>query len=446
LSAENTPTSNRFWNTSPKRLVAVLLILNVVLRGTLLLTMHPPQRADFLWYYQHAREMALGQGYHWHGHATAYWPIGWPFILSILYRITGPSVVAGLLLNTVFSILIVLFLYGFVRRLTGKPIWGFFAALGYTLLPSQVQWNAINGSEESFTLLLLLSLILLTWSRQMAGRRRVSTLALSGFLMGLAADIQPIPLLFPVYLWLLEAWILRAGWLPSLRRAALFAAAMLLGVMPVTVRNAIALHHFVLVSTNGGVNLYQGTMINGGYFWSYNPKINPLLAAGSNEILENKMGEEYAFHYYLTHPWKTIVDGFIKMFDLYKNDVNAVRYTYINSHSPLWLVDTMRWFDSVVYWVIMLIAAAGLTWLIVRRRDMLRRLSAVIAFLIYYTMVFFFFPAWDRFRYPLMPLYAVFLPFAGPLAVRLWSNRSTWAETCRAFLHKRFSQTGREHQ
>ncbi|MCY0880324.1 MAG: hypothetical protein OWU84_15485, partial [Firmicutes bacterium] len=38
-----------------------------------------------------------------------------------------------------------------------------------------------------------------------------------------------------------------------------------------------------------------------------------------------------------------------------------------------------------------------------------REAMFLFAFLVYNTCFFFFFPAWDRFRYPLMPFFAVFV-------------------------------------
>ncbi|MFX4301731.1 glycosyltransferase family 39 protein [Alicyclobacillus tolerans] len=383
--------------------------------------MQPPQRADFEWYFIHAREMALGQGYHWRGQATAYWPIGWPFILSIIYRLTGPLMISGLIFNTLLSIGMVILIYKFIEHFTHHARLATIGALFYTLLPSQIEWNAVNGSEESFTFLLVVVLFALTLLSNKK-EHRWWPFALVGLLLGLDIDIRPIPLLFPIFYLFSERWLGQIAWRIAFQRTVSFVLGMVVGIFPVTLRNWLAMHHFVLVSTNGGVNLWQGIMTNSGYYWSYNPNINPLLAAGKNEVLENAIGEKVAFQYYWTHPWQTFLNGWAKIYHLYNNDVNAVRYTFINAGAQPWLVTTMRNVDTIAYWIFMLFVLLGLMYLATQaeKRPLLRQWAVILCFLVYYTLVFFFFPAWDRFRYPLMPLYALFTPMGCAAFPWIW--------------------------
>lgn len=394
----------------------LLIIVNILLRGFWILYMQPTQHADFEWYYVHAKQLAEGQGYHWNGAYTAYWPIGWPFILSLLYRITGAHILAGIVLNVVFSIGIVILIYKITRKLFQSTSLAFISALAYSLLPSQIEWNAINGSEESFTFILLLSiyvLMQLPFAKTVIHltRERMLFLIGSGLLLGFACDIRPIPLLFPLFLLLGEWILLKMNGRITILDFILYVGSMLMGILPVTLRNAIAMHHFILVSTNGGVNLWQGTQINGGYFWTYQADKNPLVAAGNNEILRNQIGEHVALQYFLHHPWLTLINGFIKIFDLYKNDVNAVQYTFLDSHAKLWMVDLMRWVDTIYYWIFMLFFLIAILSLFRQKNKLRSQLFLPLLFILYYTLVFFFFPAWDRFRYPIMPLFAILVGY-----------------------------------
>ena len=45
------------------------------------------QISDFLWYFERAREIATGDGYAIDGHLTAFWPVGWPGALALLFLI-----------------------------------------------------------------------------------------------------------------------------------------------------------------------------------------------------------------------------------------------------------------------------------------------------------------------------------------------------------------------
>ncbi|MCL6453394.1 MAG: hypothetical protein K6T78_07140 [Alicyclobacillus sp.] len=417
-----------------------LTALNLLLRGAWLWFLHPPQVDDFDWYFHHAAQMAAGQGYVWYGHPTAYWPMGYPFFLSLLFRAVGPSVAAGLAANALFSVAIVLCVYGLTWQVTRSRVAAVCAAAAYTLLPSQVEWNAVLGSEELFTLLLVACIwcLVASWGARSdvpTGSDRVSTsrsadrlrgvgpTVAAGVLLGLAADVRPIVLLFPAAAWLFRWRVAKDAWLSALGWSALFAAGMAAGVAPVTIRNALALHHFVLVSTNGGVNLWQGTHANGSYFWSWNPHVNPLLPYVQDDVMENQVATRAAIQFYLHHPLHLLWGGLLKWFFLYWVDWNVVSVTFAElpkRFSPA-AVHVAMWFDTGVYYLWMAASVLGMC-----------RCGSVgggvrpwhrvapppgrtvwvwlpLWYCAYNTAIFFFFPAWDRFRYPMMPFFAVYV-------------------------------------
>jgi hypothetical protein len=80
--------------------------------------------------------------------------------------------------------------------------------------------------------------------------------------MGLACDVRPICLLFPVFLWTYEFFVQKTSLHLSCCKVIFFSITMLVGIMPVTIRNLITLHQFILASTNGGVNLWQSTKVD----------------------------------------------------------------------------------------------------------------------------------------------------------------------------------------
>jgi len=418
-------TGSASWRRD-RRALAVLTAINLVLRFTWISFMHPEQQADFAWYYARAVELAHNQGYNWTGHPTAYWPIGWPLFLSLIYRVTGPSVMVGLAVNALLSTGIVCLVYVLARKLFHDWRSAACAATAYTLLPSQIVWNSVLGSEELFTLLLMLFFLLyLRGTNHPLGFR---WMAIAGVTMGLACDVRPIPLAFPAFLFIYEWWIAQVTEtsppITSVSRAARalvdslwVGVFMLFGILPVTIRNRIVMHHFVLVSTNGGTNLWQGVHVNGGYWWSYNPYINPLVRV-TNEVVKNQLGEHLAEEYILHHPWKTFLNGWIKIFDLYKDDVNANWYTFRLSPTLHPFLHTIDIFTTVAYWMLMALSLFGILNTFVGRRGDRRQSTILLTFMVYYTCFFFFFPAWDRFRYPLMPLFAV---FAGPACIWLWN-------------------------
>lgn len=386
--------------------VVILLALNIVIRSGWLLFMHPPQALDFEWYYTHAVQMASGGGYRQGDHYTAYWPIGYPYFLSLLFRVTGPSVWAGLIANAVLSVLIVLLIYFITLKLTDRQNLAFLSAIGYTILPSQIEWNSVLGSEELFTMLLLISLYIYIYG---AERRSWVFVPIAGIVLGLASDVRPITLLFPFAVWVYELWIRRQRFSKATSTLLLMYVGLAIGICPVTIRNAVVLHHFIMVSTNGGVDLWQGTHADGYYYWSWNPKINPLLAAGSNQYLEGKIGTHVFIQHVIHHPMWTVIHGVCKWFFLYWVDWNVVSVTFqAFTKKPIeWLVTSAMWFDTIVYWIWMCVCAIGVWKGIKLALKSWKVIALPIAYIVYNTAIFFFFPAWDRFRYPMMPLFAI---------------------------------------
>ncbi|MBX6353937.1 MAG: glycosyltransferase family 39 protein [Thermoflavifilum sp.] len=397
-----------------------IVVGNLVLRFLWLSYMHPPQVSDFAWYFTHAVQLARGEGYVWNGHPTAYWPIGWPFFLSLFIRVFGPHVMLGMFLNAILSTGIVVLVYMMAWEVFQSRAAATVAAVAYSLLPSQILWNSVLGSEELFTFLLTLSLYLYM---RAAGRsnRWAPWVLLSGVCLGLACDVRAIAYLFPVVLALYEWVVERRAFLAGLQRTVLHGLAMLVAIAPVTIRNMIALKHFVLVSTNGGVNLWQGTKIDGGYFWSYDPAVNPLLA-GNDEVTRDQIGKRVFLQNLEDHPLRILHHGLIKIVDLYKNDTNSVWYTFHMVRDALALPAAR--FCTATYHVFMILALGGMVYMLSRKAVMAFRRAAVpVAWILYNTLLFLFFPAWDRFRYPMMPLFALFIGALAWLAASLGRSR-----------------------
>ncbi|KUO94767.1 hypothetical protein ATW55_10120 [Ferroacidibacillus organovorans] len=387
-----------------------LLLINLVLRFGFLAWMHPPQSEDFAWYFYHAVDLAKGLGYRRAtGGYTAYWPIGYPFFLSLIYRVFPQTVWVGLVTNALLSVGIVALTYLLTFRIFARKGVALAAAAFYTALPSQIEWNAVLGSEELFTILLMIFLAIFTIPPG-AMRRPWVTYGSAGVVLGMACDVRPIPLLFPFMAWGIAVIWRRAQWRFYSRVLVYVLAGMAFAILPVSLRNWIAMHHFILISTNGGVNLWQGIYANRGFYWLWNPAQNPLLAAHGNEIRENAIGMNAFFHYLFHHPLNFFENGLYKIRNLYASDQNAVHYTLLAHlpHVPLSVIENWRRFDTYAYYGFMIFVLIGF---FVRRNLSATAkfaIQIVLLYLFYDTVIFLAFPAWSRFRYPMMPMFALF--------------------------------------
>ena len=203
-------------------------------------------------YHAWASAMASGQGSKAQVFEMA--PL-YPYLLSLLYRVTGPLVDAarGLQLFEGLSVILVTWLLG--RRVGSRWI-GHGAAAIMALCGPLVLGEQVLVSTTTVTLLMLIAGFLLVLSLD---HRPILALA-AGFASGLAALGQPGLLTLPILWGLLlagdrsfRAMLPRPG-----RLALLVLAGALLAVAPVTLRNIARSGDLVLISANGGMNFFIG--------------------------------------------------------------------------------------------------------------------------------------------------------------------------------------------
>ncbi|WP_062309767.1 glycosyltransferase family 39 protein [Alicyclobacillus sendaiensis] len=380
----------------------------LLLRLLWLSAVHPVPASDFAWYRDHAFALAEGQGYTYDGKPTAYFPIGYPLFLAGIYQLFGGGFWSGTLANAVLNSLTA----GLVTML-GAVLWsrtaGLVAGFLFAGYLSQIAWSSVLCSEMLFTFLLTLAALI---GATRAGRdvRKSRAFAL-GCVVGLACVVRPVLLLAPAP-WFAYLVVARVGW----RRACALAAAMLSGVVltvaPITVRNAIDLHAFVMVSTNGGINLWQGNNphANGAYFWPLNPHQNPFLSYVANEVTEDHAASQAARAYIFSHPLHTLAMGFVKWWHLFAGVSNALYWSIGQSSPPVpvWFARGAHALDLATYLCMLALACAGTAyavWHARRTRD--ARVFWPLLVLGYYVALFFIFPAWDRMRAPIEPLLAL---------------------------------------
>lgn len=214
-------------------------------------------RWDGYFYLLHAQRLADGHGYSdlVTSRPTAFYPVGYPFALSLPLRL-GLSPFAAVVALNLLAALVTTTAVVLVAARDRDPRAPFRAALAAALYPGLALWSCAAMSETLTASLLVLSLALAT---QSPSRDRHPLLA--GALLGLATLVRP-PSLFAL------AAVPAAA--PAGRRARAAALAALAAgavLSPWAARNARSLDAPVLVSTNAGSNLLIGTLddARGGY-------------------------------------------------------------------------------------------------------------------------------------------------------------------------------------
>ncbi len=215
-----------------------------------------PPVDDAVYYEKLAARLAGGAGYTWlwpDGVVTyaAHYPVGYPWLLSMVYRVLGPVPSAAMVLNGVLGLLASLAALGVLRRVVG-PRAALGGALAVSLEPALFAYLPALMTEGVTAHLLVVG----AWLTTVAARsRRVGPLVALGLVVGVATLVRPQSLLFA----------LPFGWLATRGRASARAlrVAGVLGVaiavcLPWTARNCVRMKRCALVSVNGGWNLLIG--------------------------------------------------------------------------------------------------------------------------------------------------------------------------------------------
>ncbi|MCX7919681.1 MAG: tetratricopeptide repeat protein [bacterium] len=248
----------------------------------------------------------------------------------------------------------------------------------------------------------------------------------AGLSFGLAVLDKPNLLLFvPVAMvFLVRDWSDRAircrrwHWKPAF----LYLGAIFLLMMPVTIRNYIVGHDFVLISSNGGVNFYIGNNPNSlGTFKL--PKgsglRDPGLYESSVAVAEQALGRQLkpsevsnywarkAGEFMLNHPCqalKLFARKLLLLLNAYEVP-NHQNYYYIRTEfAPLLN------FMPVGFWFIAPLAFAGIVWQMKSGCNLVGKLYG--SFLVCYTVSLLLFFVTERYRLPMVPFLIAFAAMA----------------------------------
>jgi tetratricopeptide (TPR) repeat protein len=255
--AEVTETrSGARWQRAYPFAVAGLLALAALLRAIAFLQIRalPNVTSDGLFYQETAQRIVDGS-YLREATAFNFSPL-YVFFLAAVFKTFGHGINAVRVVQMIVGIgsCGLIFLIG--RRLFDRTVALIALSLAVLYVPSiHFEVQLLSISLAVFLMLASLQLLLL------ADARSTPALLLpAGLCLGLAALGSPTLLILtlPAGLWLgfpgWKARFNRAG----VARAALFAGAVLLGILPATLWNYRATGQFVLVSSQGGINFYIG--------------------------------------------------------------------------------------------------------------------------------------------------------------------------------------------
>jgi 4-amino-4-deoxy-L-arabinose transferase-like glycosyltransferase len=396
--------------------IKIILILALLVRVIWACLIPVDPVSDSFLYNEFAKSIASGNGYAYpSGEITVYWPVGTSAIYAILFKLFGVSFVPIVVFNVLIGLLIVWLTYEIAQHHFGKNT-AQIAALLVACWPILIQFTTILASELIFILFVLAAIYI--W-----GTKKLSPViraVIWGALICAATYVRPtaLPLLaiLPALDWLAEgkfkACVL-SFFVAAITAALLFA--------PWVYRNLQQFGEPVLVSANGGVNLWMGNNpeSNGGYNELPNLQFK-------NEVVRDQYFKGVAIKFIKDNP-----QGYLKLAALravitYKAETIGIVWNgYLEKNVGKPKLLAMKLVSSLYWWLMLALAGLGIYKGFKNKKiKIFHPLLIVLAF-------FFVFPiltvAQDRYHLPINPFLAMFAAYALQqfLDLRLTKQHST---------------------
>lgn len=374
---------------------------------------------DAGYYHFFARALAEGSGYvREDGVATAFWPVGYPAALSLVYTVFGPSLTAAKLFNVLLGGASTALTFTLARvwlSSRGSTL----AALLYALWPGAIAYASVTMSETLFTFTFLVSLLLLAKAPAWQARNRLAAVAL-GVAIAMANYVRGQALLLPL---LAVPWLVRRGWRfkASLLFSALALAVVLLLSLPWLIRNTDRFGQLTFLSTNTGINFWLGHRAGADGGPNYHAQLAfaqrfDHLPRIEQEPAWSREGLREGLDYALNHPLDELRLSALKVYQLYRSDADALLWNEQNGATPIFSDNTreaLRLVMNSYYYIVAALAAAGLYLGWREGHDWALFFTLTFA---YWTLVHIVFYGEPRLHVPIQPLLTILASIA---AVRL---------------------------
>ena len=358
-----------------KHFVPICLVAAFLIRIVWISLLQVQPVSDMRWYYERGMDFAAGKGYsvsastYWpenlppaaliadneystQRRPTAYWPVGYPAFLGLLFAIFGPSVLVAKVANVFLYTGILCLAYSIARKMFNSELNGRITLLILSLYPNHIAYSSLLATEILFLFLLLLAIALLTLFSA-----RLWMLLASGGVFGLACLVKPQAIFVPAVIFAVS--VLAAGgrqellkqlvrhhrdyYIPrprswrlnrdyqdhfdgALACCVIVYIALGLTILPWIVRNYYVFNDFVFISNNGGINLLVGNNPYASGAYGHHEQIASMLSDVKNERERDMRAHSIAVDYAVSHAWDAFRLWPRKLWYLYSKDVEGISW------------------------------------------------------------------------------------------------------------------------
>lgn len=402
-----------------KNFILYVFLLAFILRLAFALTypVYPidSNTGDINWYFATAQSLAAGQGYVWPetvfqnvfngvkaGVSTAYFPVGFPLLISLVWRVFGPNLLLIKILNVLFSFGIVFFTYLLAQEIfckNKKKVW--LSLFLITLAPAQIIFAGIPFSETFYLSLLISSIYFFVRNIK---TNQIFYLLASGVLLGFSSLVRGQSLLFPLVFLLTYFFIFKFSWRETLKRFVVILLLLLLIVLPWTLRNYRVMAYPFLVSSNAAVNLYIGNNQNARGGFSSPPAIS-----ATSEVDFAQKSLQAAKGFIFQHPIRFMLLVPAKIIRLFMADASLTFRQDLFNKFPVYFAGGILLLASLWYYFVLL---ASFWAFLLQRIEGNKYLQFIFLLVFYFAGLQALFFGGVRYNFPLAPFLAILAAFA----------------------------------
>lgn len=417
-SAQNPPVSGEEpagMKRRNRRYLLVVLAAALVLRLAVLgLGAHRglyfPDEAEYV---ELAKNLAAHNEFSYKGHLTSFRPPGFPFLMSVAFRLSGDtSPVPARLMQVLFGVATVWVMYRLGKDGWGERVGRISAAI-FAFYPTFLGYSNILLTEPGC----IFFVSVFCWALlRCLQQPSFGWAAAGGAALGIGALIRDT-LFFggPLVVVFLAIWAWRARQ-PFLKSAAAFAAGFILVILPWCLRNTALNGRPTLISSVGGITFYlcnneKAPLIRSSelfyekqigeeyYYETLLPELN-----GLSETEKNDAVTRMAFEYILANPGATLVRMLGRLVDFWGQERMIVNHLVSDYYGKIPVAVTVLLIAIIFssYSLVMIGASFGYFFNKLRAFEILSLL--VIA---YYTAMHLLVFAHPRYHLPLLPLVVI---------------------------------------
>lgn len=356
--------------------------------------------SDFGWYYKQAINFANFNDFvNTNGTSTAFWPIGYPFILGLFFKLFGESILITQFINILFNLLSIYLFYQILNKLMPEhqKINVIFTTI-YAFYPDNIAFNVISSPEIVFVTLLLLSYYLFLNDNK-------KNIFLMGIVIGIATIIRPQAVLIPVIFLCIRLFEHR-----SISKFFSYLILTYLGIFivitPVIYRNYKIFDNFVFISNNSGINLHIAHHEGANGRYKMTKFLDSLYQLNFNEYEKDQLAKQEAIKFLKTKPF-SIIQNIPKKIIGYFGYVSGFNWINEGLTSKMnKIVWTLLMGISNLYYYLILIL---FVFVIFKKQkyynNSILPLSVIFYFVILHTIIFFGSPKYNQTIIPFILIY-----------------------------------------